>query len=46
MLGRVSVGCGSENGRLGFLGGFGRFEAGIDDEIEDVGGLDPASFTS
>ena len=29
-----------------FLCGDGRFEAGIDDEIEDVGGPEPESFAS
>ena len=39
------MGCGGGDGRLGFLRGFGRFEARIHDQVEDVGGPDPAGFT-
>ena len=37
MLARLLVDRGSGDGRLVFVGGFGRFEDGIHDQIEDVG---------
>ena len=34
----------SRYGRFGFVGRVGRFEAWIHDQVEDVGGPDPAGF--
>ena len=45
MLGRLSAGRGRGNGRVVFFVGFGRFEAGIDDQVEKVGGPEPAVGT-
>ena len=41
MLGRVVVGRGSGDGRLGFAGGLGRFDAWFHDQIKDLVGPFP-----
>ena len=40
----LPAGRGSGDGRLSFFAGDGRFETGIDDKVEDVGGPEPASL--